>query len=382
MKLTNYAPNLNSLTTRPALQVERLSKLFNDNAALSDIDFSLNKGEILALLGPSGCGKTTLLRCIAGLHAPTSGVISIEGEKVVDGRFHAVPEKRRLGMVFQDYALWPHMTVAENVAFPLQMQSIPKSERHQKVAWALDVVGLQHLADRAPGTLSGGQQQRIALARAIVAEPRLLLMDEPLSNLDKGLRDSLALEIRSLIKRLNLTAVFVTHDQHEAFAMADKVAVLQQGKLQQFDTAEKLYRSPANPEIARFLDAGIQVKAHLHGHQIRFDDDLFPEFSGVEPKGYQGRLTLLIPRRSLSVSVRRGVLLKQASLIFSGEGYQLSGFIGDQVAIRLSLKDAVDLSKPLYINFDSQELHGWNESNQPITIQTHATTATYSLQSN
>lgn len=197
--------------------------------ALSSIDFSLQKGEILALLGPSGCGKTTLLRCIAGLLEPSAGRILIDGDVVVDERFSAVPEKRRLGMVFQDYALWPHMTVAENIAFPLSMRGMAKSERREKVAWALQVVGLEHLADRSPDTLSGGQQQRIALARAIVAKPRLLLMDEPLSNLDQGLRDSLAIEIRSLIKQLNLTAVFVTHDQHEAFAMADQVAILQQG---------------------------------------------------------------------------------------------------------------------------------------------------------
>ena len=315
----NSHPNIPAFSETPALQVQQLSKLFNNTAALSNIDFSLKKGEILALLGPSGCGKTTLLRCIAGLHAPSAGTISIYGEKVVDGSFNAVPEKRRLGMVFQDYALWPHMTVAENVAFPLQMQNIPKSKRKEKVAWALGVVGLQHLAERSPDTLSGGQQQRIALARAIVAEPRLLLMDEPLSNLDKGLRDALALEIRALIKRLNLTAVFVTHDQHEAFAMADKVAVLQQGKLQQFDSAEALYRTPTNPEVASFLDAGIQIQGELIDQQLMIDGNLFPPLAFSESNGYQGKVSLLLPRASFSVSTEKGVLLKQPTLIFSGE---------------------------------------------------------------
>lgn len=368
MILMNSHPNIPAFSETPALQVQQLSKLFNNTAALSNIDFSLKKGEILALLGPSGCGKTTLLRCIAGLHAPSAGTISIYGEKVVDGSFNAVPEKRRLGMVFQDYALWPHMTVAENVAFPLQMQNIPKSKRKEKVAWALGVVGLQHLAERSPDTLSGGQQQRIALARAIVAEPRLLLMDEPLSNLDKGLRDALALEIRALIKRLNLTAVFVTHDQHEAFAMADKVAVLQQGKLQQFDSAEALYRTPTNPEVASFLDAGIQIQGELIDQQLMIDGNLFPPLAFSESNGYQGKVSLLLPRSSFSVSTEKGVLLKQPTLIFSGEHYQLSGLVQDNINIRLSLNTAVDISQPVYLKLNAKQLHAWDDQNRPITL--------------
>ena len=364
----NTFSNLSGITETPALEVRELSKIFNDNVALSDIDFSLHKGEILALLGPSGCGKTTLLRCIAGLHNPTSGRISIDGEKVVDGSFNAVPEKRRLGMVFQDYALWPHMTVSENVAFPLQMQGVEKIQRKEKVAWALNVVGLEHLADRSPDTLSGGQQQRIALARAIVAEPRLLLMDEPLSNLDKGLRDSLALEIRSLIKRLNLTAVFVTHDQHEAFAMADKVAVLQQGRLQQFDSAEVLYRTPANPEVAKFLDAGIQLQAELTDQHLIIEDNLFPPLKYTESDRYQGTVSLLLPRSSFSISNEKGCELKQPTLIFAGENYQLSGTIGDEIPIRLSLKAPVDISKPVYLQLDAKSLHAWSNRNNTLTL--------------
>lgn len=382
MKLMNTSPHQILVTNNPALQVQGLSKSFNDHLALSNIDFSLNKGEILALLGPSGCGKTTLLRCIAGLHTPTSGVIAIEGEKVFDGAHNAMPEKRRLGMVFQDYALWPHMTVAENVAFPLIMQSIPKRQRQEKVAWALEVVGLPQLADRAPDTLSGGQQQRIALARAIVAEPRLLLMDEPLSNLDQSLRDALALEIRSLIKRLNLTAVFVTHDQHEAFAMADKVAVLQHGELQQFDTAQKLYQSPANPAIASFLDAGIQVTGELIDHTITFHDEVFPPLSCSEVHGYQGKVTLLIPRRNLFISKSQGVKLQQPTLIFSGESYQLTGLLGEQTFVRLSLDDSVDISNPIFVSFKADQLHGWNAHNQPIALRMSVNHSTNLFQMN
>ncbi|WP_081960843.1 ABC transporter ATP-binding protein [Nitrincola sp. A-D6] len=373
MKLTNACAQTPSIAASitPALHVEHLSKVFNDMTALSSIDFSLKKGEILALLGPSGCGKTTLLRCIAGLLEPSSGRILIDGEVVVDERCSAVPEKRRLGMVFQDYALWPHMTVAENIAFPLSMRGMPKSERREKVAWALQVVGLEHLADRSPDTLSGGQQQRIALARAIVAKPRLLLMDEPLSNLDQGLRDSLAIEIRALIKQLNLTAVFVTHDQHEAFAMADQVAILQQGRLQQFDTAEVLYRTPATPSVAEFLDAGVLLKGTLTEQGLDVEKGLFVNLPFHASSGYQGEVTLLMPRASLSVNSHSGVELQHAAIIFTGEHYQLSGLMGGKIPIRLQSSQRPEISQSIYLNYEGDWLHAWDADDKPITLMRH-----------
>lgn len=371
MNACAQTPSITASIT-PALHVEHLSKVFNDMTALSSIDFSLQKGEILALLGPSGCGKTTLLRCIAGLLEPSAGRILIDGDVVVDERFSAVPEKRRLGMVFQDYALWPHMTVAENIAFPLSMRGMAKSERREKVAWALQVVGLEHLADRSPDTLSGGQQQRIALARAIVAKPRLLLMDEPLSNLDQGLRDSLAIEIRSLIKQLNLTAVFVTHDQHEAFAMADQVAILQQGRLQQFDSAEVLYRTPATPSVAEFLDAGVLLKGTLTEQGLDVEKDLFMNLPFHASGGYQGEVTLLMPRASLSVNPHSGVELHQAAIIFTGEHYQLSGLMGGQIPIRLQSSQRPEVSQSIYLNYEGAWLHAWDADEKPIMLMRHA----------
>ncbi|WP_116303237.1 ABC transporter ATP-binding protein [Alkalilimnicola ehrlichii] len=209
------------------LHIRGLTKTFGDAAALVELDVSVPQGQVLALLGASGCGKTTLLRCIAGLMAPDAGEILIQGQVVADRNRCLPPERRKLGMVFQDYALWPHMTIGENLAFPLHMQGLGRSERSRRIQWALELVGLGGMAGRSPDTLSGGQQQRVALARAVVGQPRLLLMDEPLSNLDKSLREQLALEIRTLIDELGLTAVFVTHDQQEAYALADRVAVMQ-----------------------------------------------------------------------------------------------------------------------------------------------------------
>ena len=218
----------------------------------------LEPGHILALLGPSGCGKTTLLKLIAGLLSPSSGTIRIFGSTVVcadDGTF-VPPERRGLGMVFQDYALWPHLTVGGNVAFPLEMRGLPRAERRRKVTAALDRVALSGYEDRSLASLSGGQQQRVAIARAIIAEPRLILFDEPLSNLDRELRESMVTEIAALVRDLGLTAVYVTHDHAEAFALADIIAVMHEGRIIQSAGPEQLVDAPARPEVARLLDLG------------------------------------------------------------------------------------------------------------------------------
>lgn len=198
---------------------------------LRDIDLHVPAGTVLALLGPSGCGKSTLLKLLAGLLQPTDGSIDFAGVRVAEARFSAPPEQRDLGMVFQDYALWPHMTVRENVAFPLKMRGLNAARRKEKTDAALERVGLDTLADRYPAALSGGQQQRVALARAVVAEPRILLFDEPLSNLDRDLRESLSKEMSVLLRQLGTTAVYVTHDREEANTMADAIATLSAGQL-------------------------------------------------------------------------------------------------------------------------------------------------------
>ncbi|WP_447927734.1 ABC transporter ATP-binding protein [Vreelandella sp. EE27] len=310
----------------PTLVVEGIHKSFGDKKALEGIDLRLGQGKVLALLGPSGCGKTTLLRCIAGLTGIDAGEIALAGQCVASAKGHLSPNERKLGMVFQDYALWPHMSVAQNVAFPLEMQGVKANARRTQVAWALSLVGLAEFADRPPGSLSGGQQQRVALARAIVGKPRLLLMDEPLSNLDKGLRDNLALEIRALIEELSLTTVFVTHDQHEAFALADEVAVLQDGRLQQVATPEALYHGPATPAIASFIDAGALLEGHFGAAGLHVAGQTL--FVSTEP-GYHGPARVLLPRLAV-----RLVPLEQAELTCDVKGRV---FQGDHTALTLSL---------------------------------------------
>ncbi len=253
----------------PILRVEGISKQFNSNqvAAVNQVNFTLDQGELLGLLGPSGCGKTTLLRIIAGFEQPSQGKVELAG-KIVAGEGHWLePEKRHTGMVFQDYALFPHLTVAENIAFGLKTKK-PRPTRlqiKQRVREVLDLVGLSGLEKRYPHQLSGGQQQRIALARAIAPQPELILLDEPLSNLDVQVRERLRHEIRTILKRSNTAAIFVTHDQEEAMAIADKIGVMQQGKLEQIGTPEEIYTQPQSKFVAEFVTQANFLQATKDG---------------------------------------------------------------------------------------------------------------------
>lgn len=220
--------------------------------SVDHVSFSLPRGEMLALLGPSGCGKTTILRMIAGLIAPTSGAIRLEGKDVSSIAVY----KRNMGMVFQAYALFPHMTVAQNIAFGLEMRNVGRAEREERVRKALDLVKLTGLGDRKVGQLSGGQQQRAAIARSLVIEPELLLLDEPLSNLDAKLRDEMRDEIRDIQARTGVTAIFVTHDQDEALSMADRLAVMSAGRLEQVGTPREIFDRPQTEFVASFIGAG------------------------------------------------------------------------------------------------------------------------------
>jgi iron(III) transport system ATP-binding protein len=228
---------------------------------LSDFSLSLAQGEIACLLGPSGCGKTTALRAIAGFHPLQSGRICLMQDEVCRAGYQLAPEHRNIGMVFQDYALFPHLSVADNIGFGLYRRS--KHEREQRVAQMLELVGMKALAHSAPHQLSGGQQQRVALARALAPQPSLLLMDEPFSNLDVTLRERLAIEVRDLLKQTGTTAVIVTHDQQEAFAVADRIAVLAEGRLQQWGTPMQLYHRPQNRFVARFVGEGMMLRGQL-----------------------------------------------------------------------------------------------------------------------
>ena len=231
------------------LRLEELTRRFGDTVAVDALSLEVAEGEFLTLLGPSGCGKTTTLRMIAGFEHPTGGRVVIAGRDVTALK----PQKREVGMVFQNYALFPHLNVWDNVEFGLRSRGVSRADASPKVERALALVELEGYGERKVQALSGGQQQRVALARALAPEPPLLLLDEPLSNLDAALRERTRAELRALLKRLGMTAVFVTHDQEEAFALSDRIAVLSRGTLQQLGTPEELYARPANPFVAGFL---------------------------------------------------------------------------------------------------------------------------------
>ena len=242
-----------SVTATPAaLRFEGVTKTFGEKRALDEVSFTVDPGTFMVLLGPSGSGKTTLLRCLAGIEKPSGGTIFINDVPVAGEKGYLPPEKRKLAMVFQDYALWPHLTVEKNIGFPLAQSSLSKADRADRVDNLLQRVGIAHLADRFPNQLSGGEQQRVALARALAAEVGLILFDEPLSNLDADRRESLRIEIATLTRESGATAIYITHDQSEAFALADQVGVLNGGQLVQLDTPENVYRHPANAFVTKF----------------------------------------------------------------------------------------------------------------------------------
>lgn len=243
------------------LAVAHVSKAFGANQVASDISFQLGKGEIGCLLGPSGCGKTTLLRMIAGFEDIHSGSIEIHNTLVSSPRVNVAPERRSIGMVFQDYALFPHLSVKENLEFGISKKAT--TFRRRKVGELLELIGLEESGRKYPHELSGGQQQRIALARALAPEPKLLLLDEPFSNLDVLLRDRLTVEVRDILKALDTTALLVTHNQHEAFAVADTVGVLFNGTMQQWDSAYNIYHRPASIEVATFVGDGTLVSGRV-----------------------------------------------------------------------------------------------------------------------
>jgi iron(III) transport system ATP-binding protein len=243
------------------IRIEQVNLSYGDNHVLRSIDLDIRPGELFAFLGPSGCGKTTLLRLIAGFNRADSGRVLVGGTDISS----LPPWKRDIGMVFQSYALWPHMTVARNVAFGLEEKRVPRSQIGPRVAAALELVGLTGLGQRRPAQLSGGQQQRVALARTIAVEPKLLLLDEPLSNLDAKLRVQVRRELRELQQRLGLTTIFVTHDQEEANTICDRIAVMNDGVIQQVGTPKQLYEQPVNLFVANFLGTANILEGRISG---------------------------------------------------------------------------------------------------------------------
>jgi len=234
------------------IEIKKLFKRFKNVVAVNHIQLEVNKGEMLTLLGPSGCGKTTTLRCIAGLEKPEEGDIVIDGQSMLSEGF-VQPSKRGIGMVFQNYAVWPHMKVFKNIVYGLKLQKISRQRIQERAQQVLELVSLDGLEDRYPAQLSGGQQQRVALARALVSNPKVLLLDEPLSNLDAKLREELRFEIKNLVRRMGITSVYVTHDQAEAMVISDRIAVMDSGNVVQIGTPQEIYEKPANRFVADFI---------------------------------------------------------------------------------------------------------------------------------
>ncbi|KPU95112.1 ABC transporter [Variovorax paradoxus] len=253
------------------LELRNLSKRYGATPVVDAVSLQLQRGELVTLLGPSGCGKTTTLRMIAGFIEPSDGTIVVDGAEISSPARSVSPEHRGMSMIFQSYAIWPNMTVAQNVGFGLRVRKTPDAEIARRVAEMLDVVKLGALAQRYPAELSGGQQQRVALARAMIVRPEVLLLDEPLSNLDANLREEMATEIRRLHDQFHFTTVYVTHDQAEAMAISDRIAVLHQGRLEQIDTPWNLYNRPRTPFVAGFIGKTNLVEGELDGDRLRLD---------------------------------------------------------------------------------------------------------------
>ncbi|MFO1085531.1 MAG: ABC transporter ATP-binding protein [Reyranellaceae bacterium] len=282
-----------------ALTLDRVTKAYGPTKALDEVSLTVARGEFLTLLGPSGSGKTTMLMSIAGFVAPTSGEIRLDGAPIQ----HLPPERRNFGMVFQGYALFPHLTVARNIAFPLEVRDLPRDEIARKVREAVELVQLDGLVERLPRQLSGGQQQRVALARALVFAPHLLLLDEPLSALDRKLRADMQVELKEFHRRVGLTFIYVTHDQEEALSMSDRVAILNHGRLLQLGAPAELYERPATRFVAEFLGKsnflrGVVERSGAGGFALRSGGALFVQSGqGAPPKVGDKLLLALRPER-------------------------------------------------------------------------------------
>lgn len=308
------------------LKLERLNKVFGEQAVVRDLSLTLPEGAFVALLGPSGCGKTTTLRILAGLEHLSSGRLLLGDRLLADARVHMPPETRDMGMVFQSYALWPHMTVAENVGYPLKLRKVNGAARQKRVMDALDVVELGAYAGRSPQELSGGQRQRVALARCLVSEPEVVLLDEPLANLDRHLRATMEQTFREFHRRTGATFVYVTHDQAEAMALASHIAVMHQGELMQWGAPQTLYQHPQNAWVARFIGKGsiLSLAARHSAPQL----DSLQLHEGLMTENTQPRQQVLVRPEHVVVG-DTGLQAMVESCIFQGERYLLELRLAD-----------------------------------------------------
>ncbi|WP_102226758.1 ABC transporter ATP-binding protein [Acidimangrovimonas sediminis] len=339
-----------------AIAVASLRLSYGPAEILRGIDLSLAPGRALALLGPSGSGKTTLLRAIAGLEAPSAGTIALNGRVVADAtaRRCLPPEKRGLGMVFQDYALWPHLSVARNVSFALEMAGVPRAEREARTLASLDRVGLGTMAARRPAQLSGGQQQRVGIARAIASGAGTVLFDEPLSNLDRELRETMVDEIAALVADLGLTALYVTHDHAEAFSLADEVAVMAAGRIVQSAPPERLVDAPASAWIAAFLRLGAVLPVRVGAEGWALDDGTPVAPPAAAPRG---TTHVLFTRRALTPCATADAALtaRVRRCLFKGEGYLATLDLPGGATLHLPLAQRADPGEalPLSLNISA-----------------------------
>lgn len=333
-----------------SIRISKLEKRFGSVFAVNGVDIDIAAGEFLALLGPSGSGKTTILMSVAGFEFPTSGSIVVDSEDLT----YVAANKRNLGMVFQNYTLFPHMSILDNVAFPLKMRGVAKANRHVRAEEALATVRLAGYGGRFPNQLSGGQQQRVALARAIVYRPRVLLMDEPLSALDKNLREDMQLEIKRLHAELGITVIFVTHDQGEALTMADRVAVLKDGKIQQIGPSRELYERPANLFTAGFIGEMnfIDVTVESVGDTVTVllpsaERWNVPATAAVESLGVGQKALLGFRPERLELGAAGSACTLKTTLsdvVYAGSALLLIGSLPDGTEIRARLPGASDLT--------------------------------------
>ena len=336
-----------------AIQLKNVTKKFGDQMVIDDLNLSIEDGSFTVLVGPSGCGKSTTLRMITGLDEPTSGDIYIDGKKIND----LTPGKRDIAMVFQNYALYPTMTVRENIEFGLENKKVPKEERKKRVQEICEIVGLTQYLDRKPATLSGGQRQRVALARAMVKQPKVFLMDEPLSNLDAKLRVQMRTVIKKLQRRLGITTIYVTHDQEEALAISDRIAVMKEGNIMQVGTPEEIYKKPENTFVAGFIGVSNFVECDVKG------DD--PKQAVLDIKG-ECKITCTLKKPFSG----KGIISARPEQLFFDDKEGLPGtitistFLGDFIEYEILL----DNGQTVQLNEYTKDVHELRPDGEKVKV--------------
>ena len=316
-----------------SVTIKGVTKSFGKVTVLQEFNQKFEDGEFITLLGPSGCGKTTMLRLIAGFEKPSSGEIYI-GDKLVSSENEFLPpEKRGIGMVFQSYAVWPHMNVFDNIAYPLKIQKINKNEIEERVNQVLKIVHLEQYKDRFPSELSGGQQQRVALGRALVAQPEILLLDEPLSNLDAKLREEMRYEIKEITKKLKITVIYVTHDQIEAMTMSDRIVLINKGEVQQVAPPQEIYSKPKNMFVANFVGKVDFIKGKVEGSKILLDNSNGQTLSNTS--SFKGDVVVAIRPENAILSDDGEITAKVYSKFYLGDCNDLRVEIGNGNILRI-----------------------------------------------